>query len=81
MAYYTDPKTGITRDAYGKEVERDPTGTDPHSHSSYWTWGLGAVVAAAVLFAIFGFDRSANAPSTNTSVSQTEAPKSPPPTP
>ena len=77
---YTDPNTGITRDKYGNEVARDPTGTDPHSHNHYWMWGLGALFAAAFLFAVFSTNDTANAPTpSDTSVTQPVTPKAPPP--
>jgi hypothetical protein len=74
---YTNPNTGVTRDKYGKEV-RDPTGTDPHSHNNYMWWGVGALFAVALLFAVFGATNEANAPIAHgTSMEQPVTPKPP----
>ena len=48
---YAEPNTGITRDKYGNAL-RDSTGTNPASHSNYWTWAIGLGVAAAAAFAL-----------------------------
>ena len=48
---YTDPNIGITRDKFGNEV-RNPTGTDPHSHTNYWSWVIGLAIAAVAGFAL-----------------------------
>jgi hypothetical protein len=77
---YVDPNTGISRDKYGNELPRDASGTDPHSHASYWTWILGAMFVVALLFAVFGMNNDASAPSTsNSTVTEPATPKSPPP--
>jgi hypothetical protein len=79
---YTDPNTGVRRDKYGNEIARDPTGTDPHSHTNYWMWALAAIFVLALLYAVFGSVNTANAPTpSDTSVTQPAAPKAPPPTP
>ncbi len=49
------------RDKSGNPV-RDPTGTDPHSHS-YWTTSVGLVIAAILAFLVFTYVMR---PSTNT---------------
>ncbi len=77
---YTDPNTDITRDKYGNEVVRDPAGTDPRSHTSYWAWAVGAVLAAVLAFALFAGDNTANAPtSSDTTVTQPATPNVPTP--
>jgi hypothetical protein len=77
---YVDPNTGISRDKSGNELPRDAAGTDPHSHTSYWTWILGALFVVALLFAVFGMNNDASAPSTsNSTVTEPATPKSPPP--
>ncbi|MDQ8698152.1 hypothetical protein [Hyphomicrobium sp. LHD-15] len=48
---YTDPNTGATRDKYGNEVARDPTGT-ARPGTNYMAWAIGVAVAAAIVFAV-----------------------------
>jgi hypothetical protein len=50
---YTDPDTGITRDKYGKEVRRDPSGGDPRSGASFLAWVVGIVITAALILMLF----------------------------
>lgn len=77
---YTDPVTGVTRDKYGNEIVRDPTGTDPHSHNNYWMWGIGAIFALVLLYAVFGANNTANAPTPSDTAVTQPAPKLPQPT-
>jgi hypothetical protein len=80
---YTDPKTGVTRDKYGNDIVRDPSGTDPHSHNSYWAWGIGLAVAAVLAFVLFSRGPSVERPASSTVPPATteSVPKAPSPTP
>ena len=50
---YNDPDTGINRDKYGNEVVRNPSGTDPRSGTSFWTWVISIAFAAALILVLF----------------------------
>jgi hypothetical protein len=81
---YTDPDTGITRDKYGNEVVRDPSGTDPHAATSYWTWAVGIAVAAVLALMLFNMNTNDNPTVTAPNerpITEPVTPKAPPPTP
>jgi hypothetical protein len=77
---YTDPNTGTTRDKYGNEVARDPTGT-ARPATNYMAWAIAIAIAAAVAFAVMmnSTDQSSvRTSSPDSPVTQPVAPKTTP---
>ena len=81
---YTDPTTGVTRDKYGNEVVRDPTGTATPANN-YLAWAVGLVIAAALAFAVINMSAtdqsSIRTSAPDSTVTQPVAPKTDPQTP
>lgn len=65
------------RNPYG-DPKRDPTGTDPHSQTSNWSWIFGVALAALLGFFLINSMYVAPKPVSDTSTSQRVEPKTAP---
>lgn len=75
MAY---PETNSPkRDPYD-DAMRNPAGTDPHAHYSYWNWILGIVAVALIGLYVLNAANRTPGPVSETPASQSAAPKTAP---